>query len=103
MNHELHAALGEPHIAQTAKIGRLRWAGHIARMHEDCPVRLLFDRIRPDGGTGRRAGAQRARWDDQVRGDIRKICNLGEWREAAQDRERWKRLLATARVPGALS
>ena len=64
MNHELHALLGEPTIAIQAKIRRLRWAGHVARMHEYCPVRLLFDRVHPDGGTGRQAGAQRARWGD---------------------------------------
>ena len=39
MSHELRALLGEPTIATQAKIGRLRWAGHVARMHEDCPVR----------------------------------------------------------------
>ena len=71
-NHELHALLGELTIATQAKIGRLRWAGHVARMHEDCPVRLLFDRVvHPDGGTGRRAGAQRARWGDQVRAEYK--------------------------------
>ena len=86
MNHELHALLGEPTIATQAKIGRLRWAGHVARMHEDYPVRRLFDRVYPDGGTGIRAGAQRARWEDQGRADIRKICNLGDWQAAAQHR-----------------
>lgn len=103
MNHELHALLGEPTIANQAKIGRLRWAGHVARMRDDCPVRLLFDRVRPEGGTGRRAGAQRARWGDQVRADLRKICHLGDWRATAQNRATWNDLLDTARVPGALS
>ena len=98
MNHELHALLGGPTIVQEAKVGRLRWAGHVARMDDDSPVKLIFDRDRPDGGRGRRPGAQRARWGDQVRADIRKICNLEDWRLAAQDRERWRRLLVTARA-----
>ncbi|XP_052562347.1 uncharacterized protein LOC128092490 [Culex pipiens pallens] len=99
MNHELHALLGEPTIVTLARIGRLRWAGHVARMDEDHPVRMLFDRARPDGGTGRRAGAQRARWGNQIEADLRKICNLGNWRAAAQNRATWNNLLDTARAP----
>ena len=97
-NHELHALLGEPTIVNLAKIGRLRWAGHVARMDEDHPVRMLFDRTRPDGGTGRRAGAPRARWGKQIQADLRKICNLGDWRAAAQNRGTWRNLLDTART-----
>uniref|UniRef100_A0A8D8B602 (northern house mosquito) hypothetical protein n=1 Tax=Culex pipiens TaxID=7175 RepID=A0A8D8B602_CULPI len=62
-------------------------------MDESQPVKLLSDRAEPAGGTGRRAGQPCARWRDQVNVDIRKICNLGNWRVAAHDRERWKRLL----------
>ena len=53
MNHELHALFGELTIVNLAKIGRLRWAGHVARMDEEHPVRIFFDRTRLDGGTGR--------------------------------------------------
>ena len=102
MNHELHAFLEEPTIDIQARIGRLRWVGHIARMDQGQPVKLLFDRVQPDGGFGRKPGRQRARWADQVMRDLKKICNLRIWKVAAQDRERWKRLLATARAPGAL-
>ena len=42
MNHELHALLGEPNIAQTARI----------RMDVDSPVRLLFDREELDANGG---------------------------------------------------
>ena len=72
MIHELHALLGEPKIAQTARIGRLRWAGHVARMDVDSPVRLLFDR--EDGGKGRKRGAQRTR-------------SLDHWRKAPKTEE----------------
>ena len=94
MNHELHALLGEPNIAQMARIGRLRWAGHVARMDVNSPVRLLFDREELDGG--RKRGAQRKRWGDQLKEDLKQITNLGDWREAAQNRGRWRNLLATA-------
>ena len=38
MNEEQHALLGKPTIMNLAKIGRLRWVGHVARMDEDHPV-----------------------------------------------------------------
>lgn len=98
MNHELHALLGGPTIVQEAKVGRLRWAGHVARMHDDSPVKMIFDRDQLECGRGRKPGAQRARWGDQVRRGIRKICNLENWRQTSQDREISRRLLVTART-----
>src|SRR5450830_1317301 len=43
MNHELRDLLGEPSIVHTAKIGRLRWAGHVARMSNDNPMKMVFE------------------------------------------------------------
>ncbi|XP_058836721.1 uncharacterized protein LOC131693148 [Topomyia yanbarensis] len=43
MNHELHQLLGEPPICHTAKIGRLRWAGHVARMSDNSPVKTVLN------------------------------------------------------------
>ncbi|XP_065075014.1 uncharacterized protein LOC135698809 [Ochlerotatus camptorhynchus] len=34
MNHELHQLLGEPSIVHIAKIGRLRWDGHVEQEEE---------------------------------------------------------------------
>ncbi|EDS40054.1 conserved hypothetical protein [Culex quinquefasciatus] len=98
MNHELHALLGGPTIVQEVEVGRLRWPGHVARMHDDSPVKMIFDRDQLEGGRGRKPGEQRARWGDQARRNIRKICNLEDWRQTAQDREIWRRLLVTARA-----
>ena len=58
----------------------------------DSPVRLLFDREELDGG--RKRGAQRKRWEDQIKEDLEQIINLGDWREAVQYRGKWKQLLA---------
>ena len=66
----------------------------VARIDVDCPVKLLFDREELDGG--RKRGAQRKRWGDQFKEDLTQITNLADWREAAQDRGRWRNLLATA-------
>ena len=93
MNHELRELLGEPSIVHTAKIGRLRWAGHVVRMSGDNPVKMVFE-SNPSGT--RRPGAQRARWIDQVEGDLRTLRRQRGWRATAMDRVEWRRLLRTA-------
>ncbi|XP_055598363.1 uncharacterized protein LOC129747955 isoform X1 [Uranotaenia lowii] len=57
MNHELARLYGEPSIQKVVKAGRIRWAGHVARMTDDCPAKQVFA-TNPVGT--RRAGAQRA-------------------------------------------
>lgn len=98
-NRELHQLLGEPPIVRAAKIGRLRWAGHVVRMSDDNPVKMILDN-NPTGT--RRRGAQRARWIDQVEGDLRCLRRLRGWRQAAMDRADWRRLLVTAEANTAL-
>ena len=73
MNYELHRLLGEPPIVRQAKIGRLRWAGHVIRMPEDNPVKMVLEN---DPTGSRRRGAQHARWIDQVDGDLRSLRSL---------------------------
>ncbi|XP_055633953.1 uncharacterized protein LOC129774261 [Toxorhynchites rutilus septentrionalis] len=63
MNHELQALIGEIPIVQLAKVGRLRWAAHVARMPDDSAVKS--DLFNDPAGT-RNRGAQRARWFDQI-------------------------------------
>ena len=58
MNHELAALYGEPSIQKVAKAGRIRWAGHVARMPDNNPAKLVFAN-HPVGTRWR--GAQRAR------------------------------------------
>src|SRR5450759_845476 len=93
MNHELRELLGEPSIVHTAKIGRRRWAGHVARMSNDNPVKMVFE-TNPYGK--RRRGAQRARWIYQVEGDLRTLRRQRGWRATAMGRMEWRRLLRTA-------
>lgn len=87
MNHELAQLYGEPSIQKVAKAGRIRWAGHVARMPDNNPAKMVFA-SNPVGT--RRRGAQRARWLDQVEQDLRAVGRLRSWREAAMDRVNWR-------------
>ncbi|KXJ77516.1 hypothetical protein RP20_CCG007352 [Aedes albopictus] len=42
MNQEFATLYGEPSIQKVAKAGRIRWAGHVARMLDNNPAKLVF-------------------------------------------------------------
>ena len=74
------------------KINRLRWAGHVIRLEEQSPARRVLVAI----VEGRRQrGRPKLRWEDGVMDDARK---LGErnWRNAARNRDRWRKILKKA-------
>jgi len=87
MNHELVQLFNEPSIQKVAKAGRVRWAGHVARMPDSNPAKMVFN-SNPAGT--RRRGAQRARWLDQVEHDLRSIGHGSGWRDAAMNRVLWR-------------
>uniref|UniRef100_A0A8D8E4R5 (northern house mosquito) hypothetical protein n=1 Tax=Culex pipiens TaxID=7175 RepID=A0A8D8E4R5_CULPI len=98
MNHELAQLYGKPSIRKVAKAGRIRWAGHVARMPDALDARQLNQTINPvklvfnsePFGT-RRRGAQRARWLNQVEEDLESVeVPQRNWRVAAQDRVQWQ-------------
>ena len=103
MYHELNALLGEPTITHMVKIGRLRWAGHVIRIPNDSPIKMSFSCEVPSGETGRRRGAQHAKWKDQIEDGLRRIRRLSGWRTTAQDRVVWRKLMATERATPALA
>ncbi|XP_062716568.1 uncharacterized protein LOC134291990 [Aedes albopictus] len=90
MNHELAALYGEPSIQKVAKAGRIRWAGHVARMPDNNPANLVFA---TDPVGTRRRGAQRARWADQVERDLASIGRDRGWRAAATNRVLWRTIV----------
>ena len=94
MNHELARLYGEPSILTVAKTGRMRWAGHVARMPDNNPAKLVFA-SNPTGT--RRRGAQRSRWLDQVERDLTDVGCPRNWRETATDRVYWRSLLKQAK------
>jgi hypothetical protein len=71
------------------RIARLRWAGHVARMDENCmPRRLMY--VQPEGL--RKMRRQRARWRDEVEKEAR-MLGLRSWWATAMNRKKWRKLL----------
>ena len=72
---------------------RMRSAGHVARMGEGRGVhRVLVGK--PEGK--RPSGRPRRRWEDNIKMDLREVGGgCGDWKELAQDRNRWRALVNT--------
>ena len=69
---------------------QLRRAGHLMWMRKErMPKRA--DRLREQGK--RKRGRLWLRWEDCVRRDINKVGMVGEWRELAEDRGRWRSII----------
>jgi hypothetical protein len=65
----------EPRLSVVIRIARLRWAGHVARMDENCmPWRLMY--VQSEGL--RKVGRPRDRWRDEVEKDAR-MLGLRNW------------------------
>jgi hypothetical protein len=74
-NGELHNLYSSPDIIRQIKSRRMRWAGRVARMGEGRNVyRVLV--VKPEGK--RPIGRPRRRWEDGIKGDLRKI-GWGVW------------------------
>jgi hypothetical protein len=63
-NDELHSLYSSPNIVRVIKSGRMRWAGHVARMGEGRGVyRALVGRLEGKSPMGR----PRRRWEDNIK------------------------------------
>jgi len=92
-NEELSDLYSLPNIVRVVKSGRMRWAGHVARMGEGIDVhRVLVGK--PDGK--RPLGRPRRRWEDNIKMDLQEVeGGCGDWMELAQDRDRWRAPVST--------
>jgi hypothetical protein len=81
------------------KVNRLRWAGHVIRLEEPSPTRRVLVAV-IEGK--RQRGRPKLRWEDGVMDDTRK---LGEknWRNAARNKDGWRKLLKKAMAHNGLS
>jgi hypothetical protein len=91
-NEELHNLYSSPDIIRQVKSGRMRWAGHVARMGEERKVYKVLV-VKPEGR--RPLGRPRRRWEDGIRMDLREICLGGvDWIRLSQDRDRWRAVVS---------
>jgi len=82
-------ATPQPHYPQ-----RLNWLGHVERMAEDNNVQKI-KRWKPT--SKRPIGRPKIRWEDDVLEDI-KSMNVHNWKNVAQNRDRWKKVVEQART-----
>ena len=73
------------------ELGRIKWAGHVARMGERRGVyRVLMGK--PKGK--RPLGRPMRRWEGKIKMDLQEVgCGSMDWIELAHDRERWRDFL----------
>jgi hypothetical protein len=80
-----------PNIVRVIKWGRMRWAGHVARMGEERGVyKVLVGK--PEGRSP--LGRPSRRSVDNIRMDLQEVgCGYMDWIGLAHDRERWRTLV----------
>jgi len=85
--------LKKPTTAGAIRLNRLCWFGHVQRMEENrIPKKVLYMNLEAT----RLRGRPRNRWQDEGREDGWLIVGKG-WKERLYNRQKWKKLLRTAR------
>ena len=97
---ELSDLYSSPNIVRVIKSGRMRWAGHVARMGEEKGAYSVLVG-KPEGM--RPMGRPRRRRMDNIRIDLQELgCGYVDCIVLAQDRDRWRTLVSAVmnlRVP----
>ena len=94
INQEINDILKGQNIIGFIKKQRLNWLGHVERMAEDNNVQKI-KRWKPM--SKRPIGRPKIRWEDDVLEDIKNM-NLRNWKNVAQNRDRWKKVVEQART-----
>ncbi|KAL4084268.1 hypothetical protein QTP88_028093 [Uroleucon formosanum] len=85
-NQELQNLFQRPDITKEISVRRLRWAGHAWRKQGSI-IRTVIE----NNPAGKRPlGRPRLRWEDCVIKDVGRIGANLQWREEAEDRNRWR-------------
>jgi hypothetical protein len=85
-NEELNDMCCLPNIAPPVKWGRMRWAGHVARMEERRDIIWVLVE-KPEGK--RPLGRPRCRWDENIKMDLQEVgCGGVDWIDLSQNRDR---------------
>ena len=92
-NEELLKRAGQREMRDIIRDRRLRFAGHLLRRPQSCPAKIAMSWV-PQHGK-RRRGRPRMTWRKTLERDMEQM-NLGDTsaEDAAQDRSRWRSLVA---------
>jgi len=93
-NQEINDILKGQNIIGFIKKQRLNWLGHVERMAEDNNVKKI-ERWKPL--SKRPIGRPKIRWEDDVLEDMKSV-NASNWKNVAQNRDRWKKVAEQART-----
>ena len=97
---EINDLYSPPNVVRVITSRRMRWAGHVARMGERRSEYKIW--VRKSEGKSP-LGRPRRRWEDNIIMDLQEVgCGSMVWIEMAQDRDRWRALVAAVmnlRVP----
>ena len=94
-NQEVRRRTRQPPASSLIAERRVRWFGHVMRLHEDHPTRQILQFQPAAAGWRRPRGAPRTRWLDVVARDL-DMCGvtLQQAQHLVQDRTAWRRLVA---------
>ena len=89
---ELRERLGIPSIEDLLSQGRLRWFGHVQRMHDDCWQKKMLTHV----VEGKYVGRPKKRWSDNINDDLKSLnVNI----ELTNDRTAWRSAIKRGRRP----
>ncbi|CAH1722426.1 unnamed protein product [Aphis gossypii] len=87
-NDELKNLFQKPDIISEINRRRLMWAGHAWRK-EGSFIKAV---IKENPTWKRPLGRPRLRWEDRIKKEVKAVEPNTQWREAAEDRERWRQI-----------
>jgi hypothetical protein len=91
LNVELNDLYCSPKMFRMMKLRKMRWVGHVARMGER---RGLYSVLVGNPEGMRPLGRPRHRWEDNFKMDLQELgCEVMDWIELTQDRDRWRALV----------
>ena len=86
------------HKSDTIRTRRIRWYGHVERLHEETPAKQVLAEARRT--VKKLRGGQTTTWLKVLEKDLKELgITPGEARETAQDRKEWRTIVWKSSVP----